>query len=129
VTVSKQEITRRLRGRYARFADIGPITRVQILKTTPDGRATQIYCSDARRRGVSLRAEDFRLSIGASRLRSTAFKVRDLGDAVEFYDGRGNGHGVGLCQWGAEGLARQGWSASQILRFYYPGCHFDKAYD
>lgn len=35
--------------------------------------------------------------------------------------GRGEGHGVGLCQRGADGLARQGWDGLSILRHYYPG--------
>jgi len=35
--------------------------------------------------------------------------------------GRGRGHGVGLCQRGAAGLAREGWSALRILEHYYPG--------
>jgi stage II sporulation protein D len=36
-------------------------------------------------------------------------------------EGLGRGHGVGLCQEGARDLARQGWSAEQILAAYYPG--------
>jgi stage II sporulation protein D len=35
--------------------------------------------------------------------------------------GRGWGHGVGMVQWGAYGKARRGWSASDILAFYYGG--------
>ncbi len=35
--------------------------------------------------------------------------------------GRGAGHGVGLCQLGAATLAREGWSASRILAYYFPG--------
>ncbi|MFQ3585966.1 MAG: hypothetical protein SNJ85_13800, partial [Cyanobacteriota bacterium] len=34
---------------------------------------------------------------------------------------RGAGHGVGLCQWGARGLAQQGFSTQQILDHYFPG--------
>lgn len=37
------------------------------------------------------------------------------------FRGRGTGHGVGLCQWGAIGRARAGWSAKDILAAYYPG--------
>jgi stage II sporulation protein D len=37
------------------------------------------------------------------------------------FSGRGYGHGVGLCQWGARAMGEQGYSARQILRFYYPG--------
>ena len=35
--------------------------------------------------------------------------------------GRGYGHGVGMCQWGAKGMAEQGYSARQILEYFYPG--------
>ena len=37
-------------------------------------------------------------------------------------NGRGHGHGVGLCQWGAKGLAERGCSCAEILQHYYPGC-------
>jgi stage II sporulation protein D len=36
-------------------------------------------------------------------------------------EGAGLGHGVGLCQWGARGMAQKGSSAQDILGFYYPG--------
>lgn len=38
-------------------------------------------------------------------------------------DGRGWGHGVGMCQWGAVGRARAGQSARAILETYFPGAH------
>jgi len=37
------------------------------------------------------------------------------------FTGAGWGHGVGMCQWGAEGRARSGASAAEILSAYYPG--------
>jgi stage II sporulation protein D len=37
--------------------------------------------------------------------------------------GQGNGHGVGMSQWGARGLALQGWDFRQILGYYYPGTY------
>jgi stage II sporulation protein D len=37
------------------------------------------------------------------------------------FQGRGWGHGVGLSQWGAQALAREGWTARRILEHYYPG--------
>ena len=37
------------------------------------------------------------------------------------FDGQGHGHGVGLCQWGARGMARDGAGPLEILRHYYPG--------
>jgi len=37
------------------------------------------------------------------------------------FTGRGWGHGVGLSQWGAMAMAREGWTAERILAHYYPG--------
>lgn len=53
-------------------------------------------------------------------LHSPRFSVHLSGEALLF-EGRGHGHGVGLCQWGARGLALSGRSARDILRHYYPG--------
>ena len=44
------------------------------------------------------------------------------------FTGRGWGHGVGMCQVGAYGLARQGWSYEQILKAYYTGIELTKYY-
>ncbi len=42
--------------------------------------------------------------------------------------GAGNGHGVGMCQWGTMGMARAGYSYSQILGHYYRGAHLKRVY-
>ncbi|HEU4509357.1 MAG TPA: SpoIID/LytB domain-containing protein [Pyrinomonadaceae bacterium] len=53
----------------------------------------------------------------------------DSGKVVEFiFVGRGWGHGVGMCQVGAYGLARQGWTVDQILKAYYSGIELTKVY-
>jgi stage II sporulation protein D len=44
------------------------------------------------------------------------------------FTGRGWGHGVGMCQVGAYGLARQGLSYAQILKTYYSGIELSKLY-
>ncbi len=43
--------------------------------------------------------------------------------------GRGWGHGVGLCQVGAYGLARQGFTSEQILKAYYTGIEVTRFYN
>jgi len=45
-----------------------------------------------------------------------------------FY-GRGWGHGVGMCQYGAYGLAKQGLTVEQILKTYYTGIDLTKLYN
>jgi stage II sporulation protein D len=52
-------------------------------------------------------------------IRSTRFKVFQWGPFL-YFRGNGFGHFVGMCQWGAEGMARQGYSYKDILQFYYP---------
>jgi SpoIID/LytB domain protein len=49
------------------------------------------------------------------------------GASVFLVEGRGNGHGVGLGQWGAEGYARHGWDYRRILAHYYPDTRLDVA--
>ena len=53
----------------------------------------------------------------------------DSGRVSEFvFTGRGWGHGVGMCQVGAYGLARQGFTAEQILKTYYSGIELTRLY-
>lgn len=46
-------------------------------------------------------------------------------EKVITFSGRGWGHGVGLCQYGAEGSARAGKNHAEILDFYYPGTRIE----
>lgn len=65
-------------------------------------------------------ANHFRLALGARLLPSTLFSWEKKA-AGFFFQGRGYGHGVGMCQWGAKALAEKaGKSANQILSHYYP---------
>ncbi|HEX5874633.1 MAG TPA: SpoIID/LytB domain-containing protein, partial [Pyrinomonadaceae bacterium] len=53
----------------------------------------------------------------------------ESGKVIEFiFVGRGWGHGVGMCQVGAYGLAKQGWSVDKILKAYYSGIELTKIY-
>jgi stage II sporulation protein D len=89
----------------ATFSKAGRVTQVRILHS--DG---ELY----------LKGEDLRRVIGYTMLASTQFEFEVVGLEVQF-TGRGAGHGVGLCQWGAKELAERGYSAETILRYYYPG--------
>jgi stage II sporulation protein D len=67
-----------------------------------------------------VKGDDLRRVLGYTVLPSTQFDFNVDGLQVQFA-GRGNGHGVGLCQWGAKELAERGYSTETILRYYYPG--------
>jgi stage II sporulation protein D len=102
-------------------ADAAPPARVLVPEggRWPSGRAriVRFVYADGKTRDHS--ADQLR---SALRLRSTHFELAaGAGGAVRI-DGRGNGHGVGLSQWGAQILAsRMGWPAERILTFYYTG--------
>jgi stage II sporulation protein D len=59
-------------------------------------------------------------ALGWDRVRSDAYEV-GVQNGTLVFDGRGHGHGVGLCQDGATEMATEGKSASEILAFYFPG--------
>lgn len=65
-------------------------------------------------------------------LRSTDFTIRVTrnGSRIErvTVEGRGNGHGVGMCQWGAIGRARAGQDYTTILMRYFPGTELRRIY-
>ena len=61
------------------------------------------------------------------RLRSSMFIVRKRGSTFVFHGG-GWGHGVGLCQTGATGMAQHGKRYREILRHYYPGSSLQPLY-
>lgn len=60
-------------------------------------------------------------------LKSTWFKISEQGDVMRF-SGRGWGHGVGMCQYGAMEMARRGKSSKRILRHYYQGAWTARLY-
>jgi stage II sporulation protein D len=66
---------------------------------------------------------------GKSILESNNFTVRRDTENNIVIDGRGYGHGVGLCQWGALSQSQQGKSYQDILAFYYPGTKIESLYD
>ena len=130
VRVEKSVITERLRDRYPKFNSIGPIERVEVTDRTSFGRPVRLSFVDAQGSAIELEAENFRLTVdpGGRMIRSTFFLLSDDGEAVLLTGGRGFGHGIGMCQYGADGLARAGWTAGRILGYYYPSSRVTRAY-
>jgi stage II sporulation protein D len=99
-----------------------PLRGVRILARDAAGRAASVELRGATTRVV--RGEDLRAvmtrAFGDRTIRSTRFEVARSGSRYRF-EGRGFGHGVGLCQAGALARLRAGTSAEQVLMHYYPG--------
>jgi stage II sporulation protein D len=62
-------------------------------------------------------------------LRSSYFEISQASDGNIVIKGKGSGHGVGLCQWGAINLSRKGIGYEEILEHYYPGTQINKIDD
>lgn len=98
---------------------ISPIQEISISSYTATNRVKQILIkteSDI----TTMNATDFRRALGWRRLPSTNFQLTRSGDDIIF-QGKGYGHGVGLCQWCMLKMAREGKSYAEILAHFYPG--------
>lgn len=103
---------------------------LEVVARTPSGRALKLAFRGATVQAAGpgtpqlISASSLRFAIGRAlgwnRVRSDLYQVETTSESVIF-TGRGAGHGVGLCQAGAEEMAREGQSYRQILAFYYPG--------
>lgn len=98
------------------------LSGIQVLERDQTGRAGQVALHGSQERIV--RGEDFRdvlgQSFGARSIKSTWFTVEHARGAYVF-EGRGFGHGVGLCQTGALARIRAGVKLPAVLDLYFPG--------
>lgn len=95
------------------------ISKLEINGITAAGRVKQVSIYHAA--GIeSVPAETLRAAIGYAVIPSVFFEIAVVGNEI-IISGRGMGHGVGLCQWGAQEMARKGKDYKAILSHYYPG--------
>jgi stage II sporulation protein D len=95
------------------------IAEIIIASYTPTGRVG-VMDIHANPETVSVEAKDLRKMLGWSRLPSTDFSLA-IEDDTLVLEGKGYGHGVGLCQWSALEMALEGRDYKEILSFFYPG--------
>jgi stage II sporulation protein D len=76
----------------------------------------------------TISGEQFRKAVGYGVIKSTRFTLKNSKADISF-SGSGNGHGVGLCQWGAKQRALDGFDCGEILSYYYPGTELKKLTD
>lgn len=91
---------------------------VRIVDRTPGNQVRTLQVGKEKLTGVEARDK-----LG---LKSAAFDLTATGRNVVITT-YGNGHGVGMSQWGAEGMAKKGQTAEQIVRYYYTGIRIEEA--
>jgi stage II sporulation protein D len=93
------------------------IDQIEILNRTDSERVDKIKVGD-----VTLKGTDFRRILD---LRSTNFSIEE-GETGEInITTIGHGHGVGMSQWGANHLAKDGKNFKEIIKYYYKGVTLD----
>ncbi|HAN86775.1 MAG TPA: hypothetical protein DCQ13_03935 [Firmicutes bacterium] len=90
---------------------------VQVVARTATARASMVSVY-----GITVAAAELRKALS---LKSTRLAVVSDTRSVTFTT-TGYGHGVGMCQWGAEVLAQAGWTFDAILKHYYFGADIQR---
>ncbi len=98
----------------------GALQTVSLVKSNaPDGTLPE-FDVRAGRQSARISGSELRALLSGHGIYSPRFTITERGQMFEI-KGRGHGHGVGLCQWGARGQALEGRTCEQILGYYYPG--------
>jgi len=90
---------------------------IKVADKSETGRIKKLIIGDK-----IIEGRDFR---EAFNLNSTNFKISLIGDNIEI-ETLGNGHGVGMSQWGANAMAKNGSTCEEILKHYYVGVEIEK---
>jgi stage II sporulation protein D len=104
-----------------------PVRHMKIVSRSKTGRMKKVAISGKTKKKV-ITGVDIRRLLGYSQLKSTLVTEMSKTKSGFAFKGRGSGHGVGMCQWGAKGMADKGHSAEQILVHYYPRTNVRRMY-
>lgn len=113
--VSKHNLLDQLKG----LGSLSSVASIQQTTGPGTGVISRFRIGDGRK-SLAINGVELRDRLPAGTLRSPHFSLALKKDIVRI-EGRGHGHGVGFCQWGANGQARAGKSYFEIIRHYYPG--------
>jgi stage II sporulation protein D len=136
VLSEKSFIQRLVTAKYLDGTDYH-IKNININSTFKSGRINEleIDLSDNynRIKSIKLYGNNIRYVIrtgdNKSILESNNFTIKEDSHDNIVINGKGYGHGVGLCQWGALAQSRKGKSYEEILAFYYPGTKIENLND
>lgn len=116
-SIPLSELEKKLNGAAYK---VGNISSVIVLSKNKSGRAEKLEIKDNAGVSCILTGKEFRQMLGPNEVRSTMFEPSIKNNSL-ILNGTGWGHGVGMCQWGAEGMAERAKKYGQILEYYYPG--------
>lgn len=121
----------RANGR-ADLAALPGITGIAVKSRNSAGRAVAFSIASGAGAPAEIGAEDLRTAINAAGDRSTSIRSSDCSVRIKAgmaeFEGRGFGHGAGMCQHGAQSMATRGSAWDAILARYYPGARVERAW-
>lgn len=128
-----KDVSNRLISNYPKLASLQKIVNIEPSKLSKYGKVVRIVSVKLvgnNGKSESLRGEDFRLTVDptGNKIKSMVCQMLKNKDKFVFYGGKGFGHGVGMCQCGAQGMAREGKTYEEILSYYYPGSHIVRVF-
>lgn len=103
---------------------VGALEDLSVDRRTASGRVERLVVRGSTG-SATLSGNALRVLLGGMHLRSTLFEIRASATGFVFV-GSGHGHGVGMSQWGARAMARQGASYERILSRFYPGARLER---
>jgi len=104
----------------AKGYNLGLIKEISISERNDSGRIRKLQITTRDGAAVEISGKDFRNIVGPNFLKSNNYEVVMKGYFMDVL-GRGWGHGVGMCQWGANFMSRARHQYDEILKYYYPG--------
>ena len=119
VSIGKDEFLKAVQQKGA----ITKIATIRQFESPGSGKISRFEFSDGKKT-VALTGVELRERLPAGVFRSPHFTLHQEKTSFRA-DGRGHGHGVGFCQWGARGLALTGKKSQEIVHHYYPGAKLE----
>ncbi|WP_161488067.1 SpoIID/LytB domain-containing protein [Sedimentisphaera cyanobacteriorum] len=130
--ISLSELRKKLVSNYSSMKKLGKIKDIRPAETLKNAgfekiTKVRIICENG---DETLRAEDLRLTADPTgiKFRSTVCRLEIRNGTLKAADGKGFGHNVGMCQYGAKQMAVEGNNYRQILKHYYPEAVLERIY-
>ncbi|HML32789.1 SpoIID/LytB domain-containing protein [Sporomusa sphaeroides] len=104
---------------------VNDISSIEITQKGPSGRAVMLRVN----REVEVSGPELRVALDSTKLKSMLLDKIEVGEENVTFAGKGYGHGVGMSQWGANRMAKDGKKPEEIVTHYFKGVKVEKRWD
>jgi stage II sporulation protein D len=104
---------------------VNDISSIEISQKGPSGRATMLMVN----KQVEVPGPDFRVALDSTKLKSMLLDKIIVGEDGVTFAGKGYGHGVGMSQWGANSMAKDGKKPEEIVAHYFKDIAVEKRWE